>query len=231
MAMRKEVPGVSGLSSSKNQRSGFTLVEIIVVVTVIVILMGLVLGVAGPVQESGRRSRAQAEIAGLETALTRFEQDNGFYPNATSIGTLAGDTFYNGNPANYLAASRALFLAVTGRQWLNSTDTASMGRQYMEVKPSQVPPSAVGTSSSANADAASFATYSTPLSSGSYLLDPWGRAYGYYYNANPTTTPPRYSINNVVTYDLWTTGGQTANPSAGEPHIIRKWIANWPTDF
>lgn len=213
---------------------GFTLVEIIVVVTVIVILMGLVIGVAGPVQESGRRSRAQAEVAALETALTRFEQDNGFYPNAASIGRIQSDTFYNGDPGTYLAASRALFLAVTGRQWLNSTHVATMRTQYMQVSPSQVPPNFHGTPTSTNIDASAFATYSGTINTGSYLVDPWGRAYGYYYAATPFGTPPtRHSIFNVSLYDLWSTGGQTTNPgnTPANAHVIRRWIANWPTDF
>lgn len=213
------------------RRSGFTLIEIIIVVTVIVILMGLVLGVAGPVQESGRRSRAQAEIAALETALTRFEIDHGFYPNAMGISRLAGDTFYNGDPNTYLSASRALFLAVTGRQWFNSVDTATMGTQYMEVRPNQIVPGAAGSAGSTNLIASNFASYSGAIGQGTYLVDPWGRAYGYYFAATPFGTPPRNSINNVTIFDLWTTGGQTTNPSASSPHILRKWIANWPTDF
>jgi prepilin-type N-terminal cleavage/methylation domain-containing protein len=211
---------------------GFTLIELIVVIMIIALLMGLVLGVAGPVRQAAARSQAQAEIAALETALSRFEIDNGFYPKAVSIG-VSGD-FYQGDPntADYQRASRALFLAVTGRSWLASTDVNTMGTSYMAVKESQVPPNQRGTSGSSNQIANNFSSYASAINEGSYLLDPWGWPYGYYYNPDAPGTPPRFSLNNSSIFDLWSTGNQRVTPdSGGNAHVLRQWIANWPTDF
>ena len=49
--------------------SGFTLIELIVTVTIIVILAGLVLSTVGYVQKKAARSRAETEIAALSAAL------------------------------------------------------------------------------------------------------------------------------------------------------------------
>ncbi len=48
--------------------AGFTLVELLTVMTIIAILAGLVLGTFKFVQEKAARSRAEAEIKALEAA-------------------------------------------------------------------------------------------------------------------------------------------------------------------
>ena len=54
--------------SSLSARGAFTLIELIVVVTVIVILTGLVLSTVGYVQKKAARSRAETEIAAMSAA-------------------------------------------------------------------------------------------------------------------------------------------------------------------
>ena len=60
--------------------SGFTLIELIVIVTIIVILAGLVLSTVGYVQKKAARSRAETEIAALSAACENYKADNGIYP-------------------------------------------------------------------------------------------------------------------------------------------------------
>lgn len=59
---------------------GFTLVELLVVITIIAILAALVLSTAGGIQDKAARSRAQSEIAALSAALESYKADNGDYP-------------------------------------------------------------------------------------------------------------------------------------------------------
>lgn len=66
---------------------GFTLVELLIVITVIAILAALVLRTAGYVQERGARSRAESEIAALSAALESYKADNGDYPPGTNTTT------------------------------------------------------------------------------------------------------------------------------------------------
>jgi len=68
----------------KNRNCGFTLLELLIVITIIAILSGLVLSAAGYVQKKGARSRAEAEIAAVGAALESYKADNGDYPNGSN---------------------------------------------------------------------------------------------------------------------------------------------------
>jgi prepilin-type N-terminal cleavage/methylation domain-containing protein len=210
---------------NKKREGGFTLIEILVVMTIIGILMALVIGVAGPVQQQARVYRAKGEIAGIETALTRFETDNGFVPTSVAIGINGGT--YAGDPGdNYIKASKALFLALTGRHYYWTVSTNVGPNYYTSMKQSQVyNPNPNPTEGSARSD--DFSTYeSTAVESGDYLMDPWGNPYGFYYATNSTN----HSLFNQVTYDLWTTSGETNNPGGTNDAVMKRWKANWPNE-
>ena len=72
--------------SSFSAGSGFTLIELIVIVTIIVILAGLVLSTVGYVQKKAARSRAETEIAALSSACENYKADNGIYPAQPGYG-------------------------------------------------------------------------------------------------------------------------------------------------
>lgn len=59
---------------------GFTLIEIMVVLVIIGILMGLISAAVFKAMESAKISKAEADIATLETALCAYEADIGDYP-------------------------------------------------------------------------------------------------------------------------------------------------------
>jgi prepilin-type N-terminal cleavage/methylation domain-containing protein len=61
-------------------KSGFTLIEIMVVIVILTILAGIVVGAAKYAHVKAATSRAQAEIAAMETALESYKNDNGIYP-------------------------------------------------------------------------------------------------------------------------------------------------------
>src|SRR5436309_15595112 len=58
----------------------FTIIELLVVISIIIILAGLILSTVGYVQKKGARSRAEAEIAAISAALESYKADNGIYP-------------------------------------------------------------------------------------------------------------------------------------------------------
>lgn len=69
----------------KNQR-GFTLIEVMVVAGIIAILAGvLVPMIFGQIDES-KKSRAQADIKSIATAISKFRMDTGAWPNR-DVGT------------------------------------------------------------------------------------------------------------------------------------------------
>lgn len=65
---------------NKNQR-GFTLIEILVVVTILGILAAIVVPRILERPEQARRTKATVDIKGIEESLGLFKLDNGFYPS------------------------------------------------------------------------------------------------------------------------------------------------------
>ena len=65
-----------------HKKSGFTLIEIILVVVIIGILAGIVLPRMGGRSEQAQISQAQSNIAALSMAIQEFEMMNGVYPSS-----------------------------------------------------------------------------------------------------------------------------------------------------
>jgi general secretion pathway protein G len=64
----------------KRKQQGFTLLEIMIVVTIIALLMGAAIYKLGGNVEYSRDVRVQADIQGISTQLKLYESMNGFYP-------------------------------------------------------------------------------------------------------------------------------------------------------
>ncbi len=67
------------------KNKGFTLIEIMIVLVIIGILMGLISAAAFKAMESAKKSRAEVDIATLETALSAYEADIGDYPPSAAF--------------------------------------------------------------------------------------------------------------------------------------------------
>src|SRR5207248_10097832 len=92
---------------------GFTIIELLVVISIIIILAGLILSTVGYVQKKGARSRAEAEIAAISAALENYKADNGIYPtDATTTETL--DPAVTINMTYYALASLYLYKQLSG---------------------------------------------------------------------------------------------------------------------
>src|SRR6476619_6124902 len=64
--------------------NAFTLIELIVVVSIIVVLSALVLSTVGYARKKGARARAETEIAAMSAACENYKADNGIYPRGQS---------------------------------------------------------------------------------------------------------------------------------------------------
>lgn len=79
----------SGLRSTRH--SGFTLVELLVVITIIGILMGLLIPAVQAAREAARRNQCSTHINNLAKAAFQFEMAKKRYPGwLESFGTFAG---------------------------------------------------------------------------------------------------------------------------------------------
>src|SRR5438093_1825567 len=138
----------------------FTLIELIVVITVIIILTGLVLSTVGYAQKKGARARAETEIAAISAACESYKADNGIYPrDATTTDTL--DAQISGDPttSQYQNASLYLYNSLFGATNGSRTPNTS-ARSYFVFKPNMLFPA----DQTLNVQ---------------YIRDPFGNSYGY----------------------------------------------------
>jgi prepilin-type N-terminal cleavage/methylation domain-containing protein len=214
----------NGFGARRGERryTGFTLIEMIVVTTVIVILTGLVLSTVGYVQKKAARARAETEIAAISAACESYKADNGVYPSNCPTTSQLNST-NTGNPSNYEAACRYVYGEVTGDRNFDGT-TDSGAKSYMTLKPQSM----------LRADMSQPPSASNPVTA---IRDPFGNSYGYstayanyldYQNGVSTCAPPTASPGYNPTFDLWTTCGETA-PKAGETfqQYQLRWVKSW----
>jgi prepilin-type N-terminal cleavage/methylation domain-containing protein len=184
----------------------FTLVELLVVMSVIAILAGLTLNAMGNAQKSAGKSRATAEIAAFTAALERYKIDNGNYPGTAAIGVQPSGTgsIYDGDPTQieYKNNAGTLYTALSGKP---DFTTLATGPIYMEFKRNQV------------------VTNTTP----NYVKDPFGNAYGFVSSVSLNAADPT-ATNNVIFnagfFDLWSTSAQNGT---GNQTNTAVWISNW----
>jgi prepilin-type N-terminal cleavage/methylation domain-containing protein len=176
----------------------FTLIELIVVVTIIVILAGLVLSTVGYAQKKGARARAETEIAAMSAACESYKADNGVYPASSDTNNLNAQTSFN--PSAYQAASLYLYNALFGATGGSRTPNTG-ARSYFVFKPNMLFPA-------------------DQTQNVQYIQDPFGNSYGYSTIDNPVANPsPTPGYN--PTFDLWSTASGTAT------NDVPKWVKNW----
>jgi type II secretory pathway pseudopilin PulG len=188
------------IPSSFRASAAFTLIELIVVVTVIIILTGLVLSTVGYVQKKAARARAETEIAAMSAACESYKADNGIYPRSIDTDGLNAQTSGDPSVSQYKNASLALYNSLFGAT--NGSRTPNTGaRSYFVFKPNMLSP----TDQTQNVQ---------------YIRDPFGNSYGYS-TIQAATGTGGYN----PTFDLWSTSGlMTSPPSTADQN---QWIKNW----
>ena len=73
----------------KNERKGFTLIEILIVVAIIAILASVVLVGLGPTQEAGRDARRISDLHEVQNGLELYYNSCGYYPGGYAAGACA----------------------------------------------------------------------------------------------------------------------------------------------
>jgi type II secretory pathway pseudopilin PulG len=182
---------------SISRKSAFTIIELLVVISIIIVLAGLILSTVGYVQKKGARSRAEAEIAAISAALESYKADNGIYPKDADTDALDPITDVDNISAaganKYGKASLSLYKVLSGDADADANRVAEQ-KSYFSFKPNMLEPS--GGSGSVIA-----------------IRDPFGYSYGY------STMKASGGVDGYnPTYDLWSTAKSTA---------ANQWIKNW----
>lgn len=87
----------------KNKNSGFTLIEILVVATIIVLLTSIASVVYTQFTKQSRDARRKLDLGQIASALEMYRSNNSTYP--TSLNTLTSGTVYiNSIPTDPLAS-------------------------------------------------------------------------------------------------------------------------------
>ena len=72
-------------------RSAFTLIEIVVVITIIIVLIGLLSPALRTVREQAKKQEAKAIVGALEVATTMHYTDTGNYPAAANWASIMAE--------------------------------------------------------------------------------------------------------------------------------------------
>jgi prepilin-type N-terminal cleavage/methylation domain-containing protein len=79
--------------TTKNRQSGFTIVELLIVIVVIGILAALVITTFSGIQQKGRDTKRQTDVRALHSMLEAFyAQNGGGYPVLADFNTLSWRT-------------------------------------------------------------------------------------------------------------------------------------------
>jgi prepilin-type N-terminal cleavage/methylation domain-containing protein len=179
---------MSEVSSRKYALSpeGFTLVELLVVITIIVVLMSLLFPAFHGVQNQAKKTQAKNDLAQIVTAVNAYYREYGRYPIDPSIGV---DTTFSNNNA----------LVDVLRNDRGSVNNAALVAALNPRQIAFITPSLVKEPSNPRSGIATQATSinSVSVQIGDYV-DPWGTPYvvaldGDYSGLVQVGTPLNYS--------------------------------------
>lgn len=99
------------------KKSLFSLVELLVVISIIAVLMGILIPTVSSMRERARITQAKAEMNAIKTAILQFEATYGLLPikdkAAVSIVDVNGMVTDSGSPTGYARLMQWLTLAGT----------------------------------------------------------------------------------------------------------------------
>lgn len=92
----------------RGRNAGFTLIEVLLTISIIAALSALVIGATAGAHQSAARRRAMAEIASIEAAVEHYRDQNGGVPQ---VNTTLGSPYEMSGSGDqgYTEASRLLF--------------------------------------------------------------------------------------------------------------------------
>ena len=88
---------------------GFTMIEILTVAAIIVLLAAILLPAVGKARERAYIAKGKAAIAALETAISMYESDFGYYPGVDKDTVGAGTDTGMGNMMVNILSSYTLY--------------------------------------------------------------------------------------------------------------------------
>jgi type II secretory pathway pseudopilin PulG len=215
----------------RSRSAGFTLVELITVVSVIVLLFALVAGAYTYADKSSKRNRTEVSIRVIRSALENYREKFGAYPqpsNPSEAVAIADKSYIAGGAAClYQALSGDGFNQIEGADGLGnpSSDGQVDVNEAANITLTDMPKE----------------LWTHNNSSLYYMVDGFGHPIRYI-KAAPTQSPipgqppPQAVTINLTTYDIWSYGEDTENITStgidtqNDTTLASessKWIKNW----
>jgi prepilin-type N-terminal cleavage/methylation domain-containing protein len=214
-------------------RRGFTLVEMLIVITIIALLAGLTMGAYTYAIRSSKRRLTTGTFEAVKSALEQYNTEFGEYPESANSGQmteiLPGKNYDTGGAAClYQALSGDGYdqikgVAGTGNESSGTSDGKVEGDEVKNIMLKEMPQSMY-----------------VKRGSTFLLVDGFGRPFQYVKAAPANTTSGGTGSSNQdkvetinSTYDLWSYAEDETNitkqssDALKDPKIAIKWIKNW----
>jgi type II secretory pathway pseudopilin PulG len=125
----------------KRSLTGFTLMELLIVIVIIMLLFGLTIPIVSSVQSSAKKGATSAQISQLELALKQFESDFGFFPpqsyiTSDTIVSVGGVDIPKDNDLS--SGSRCLVFFLGSKFMFTKTSFTATYGPYIEFKRAQL---------------------------------------------------------------------------------------------
>lgn len=167
MFVAMNTPTVQPLPRRSHQR-GFTLVEVIVVLSVVLLLTGIAVPMLSSYMEDGRRARAEAECKVVAAAVMSFYKDVGVYPTRNAAG--APNTMYVLLTGATVPTTNPWSASHNWATWgMSATRGDLLDRHLLVNQPQGSAGAAYPTTGAIR--------WRGPYTNGNSPLDPWGRPY------------------------------------------------------
>ena len=201
--MTAESPSHDLLRSNKR---AFSLIELLIVISLIAMLAGMVLAAAGAIQNNMVKKRTIALLAEIEGGLDDYKIDHGTYPineadNRDAAAKKGAEVLYKHLSGDYDTDGKFDIADPEAKIYVDSLDYVSSSR-------------------------ANKGTVLVGVSGGYVAVDSYGSLIRY------LCDPPNRIVGNKrdirtlnPTYDLWSLGGAT--PGKDDTESRAKWITNW----
>lgn len=115
----------------KSAQRGFSLVEIMVVITIIGLLSAVSLGSLNTIQKNNRDARRQADLRLVQSALQQFYADQNFYPNNLTAEIANGSAITNCTGLTGCTVITKTYLSETPKDPVTGTATPYCYRSQM----------------------------------------------------------------------------------------------------
>ena len=183
---------------------GFTLIEILIVISIIAVLASMILGGVSLARRAANKALAQTQVDSLKGAINQYYSDTGKFP-----GTEIKDG---------INAFPSLYEALCGEKPPEGKGGPSA--PYVEIKQTDI---AVW-----DEDVGAYRRATTEELSDrkveKYVLDPWGMPYQYRENKSRARKPP---MKQPSKFDVYSTGPNKEDETSGESEEESDDLGSW----